>query len=169
MIQDLKSLGFFVVRKSHPLSSDLDIEWRISLSLQERKLMMNLKDVQYKCNVVLKMLNREVIKLDCICSFYWKTCLFYVIEENNNNIWKKEHLFDCIQLCIAQMFKWIKCGFCPNYFVPTENSLDGKLNDSVRLLSENILLDLLKMGFNCLLFVKNDKICDYVRSRESEE
>ena len=40
------------------------------------------------------------------------------------------------------MLKWIKCGFCPNYFIPTENLFDGKLNDSVRLLSVNIVLDL---------------------------
>ncbi|CAC5364795.1 unnamed protein product [Mytilus coruscus] len=168
-IQELKSLGFFVVRKGHPLSTDIDTEWRISLSLQERKLIMNLTDVQYKCYVVLKMLNRDTIMLNCITSYHWKTCLFYVIEENNNNIWKKEHLFDCIQLCIAQMLKWIKCGFCPNYFIPKENLFDGKLNNSLRLISENILVELLNVGFDCLIFVKENNICDYVRSRGSIE
>ncbi|CAG2190824.1 unnamed protein product [Mytilus edulis] len=168
-IRELKSLGFFVVRKGHPLSSDIDTEWRISLSLQERKLIMNLSDVQYKCYVVLKILNRDAIMLNCITSYHWKTCLFYVIEENDNNIWKKEHLFNCIQLCIVQMLKWIKCGFCPNYFIPKENFFDGKLNNSVRLLSEHILVELLNVGFDCLLFVEENNVCDYLRARGSIE
>ncbi|XP_052083858.1 uncharacterized protein LOC127721212 isoform X2 [Mytilus californianus] len=89
-IEELKSLGFFVVRKGHPFSPENDLEWRISLSLQERQLMFNLTDVQHKCYVVLKMLNRDVINFDCITTYHWKTCLFYAIEENNGNIWEKK-------------------------------------------------------------------------------
>lgn len=56
-IQENTSLGFFVVKKGHPFSSEKDLEWRISLSLQERNVMFNLSDVQYKCYLVLKTLN----------------------------------------------------------------------------------------------------------------
>ncbi|CAG2190822.1 unnamed protein product [Mytilus edulis] len=90
-IEKLKSLGFFVVRKGHPFSSEIDLEWRISLSLQERELMFNLTDVQHKCYIILKMFNREVIDMTGITTYHWKTCLFYVIEENDRNIWKKNY------------------------------------------------------------------------------
>ncbi|XP_052083845.1 uncharacterized protein LOC127721202 [Mytilus californianus] len=168
-IQELKSLGFFVVRKGHPFSSELDLEWRVSFSLQERKLMFNLTDVQHKCYIVLKMLNRDVINLDCITTYHWKTCLFYVIENSKSNVWEKKNLFHCITLCIKQMLKWVKYGVCPNYFIPRENLFDGRLNGSLRLTSENILEELLNVGFECLLLVKRNNICDYVRSRGSSE
>ena len=51
---------------------------------------------------VPKMLNRKIINLDCICSYHWKTCLFYVIEKNNN-IWKKEQLCTAIYCSNVEM------------------------------------------------------------------
>ncbi|XP_052083851.1 uncharacterized protein LOC127721206 [Mytilus californianus] len=168
-IVELKSLGFFVVRKGHPFSSEIDLEWRISLSLQERNLMFNLTDVQHKCYVILKMVNRDVINFDCITTYHWKTCLFYAIEENTLNIWKKNRLWYCIKLCIRLMLKWVKCGFCPNYFIPGENLFDGRLNSSWRLISEQYLEEILNIGCYSLLLVRKNNVCDYVRSRGSLE
>lgn len=153
-IEELKSHVFFVVRKGHPFSSELDLEWRISLSLQERNLMFNLTDVQHKCYVILKMVNRDVVNFDCITTYHWKTCLFHAIEKNNLNIWKKNRLWYCIKLCIRLMLKWVKCGFCPNYFIPGENLFDERLNSSWRSISERYLEEILNVGFNSLLLVR---------------
>ncbi|CAG2212063.1 unnamed protein product [Mytilus edulis] len=166
-IEELKLLGFFLVRKGHSLSNEIDLEWRISFTLQERKLMFDITDVQHKCYIVLKMFNRDMINLDCITSYHWKTCLFYVIEENDSNVWKQKLLFNCIQMCIRQMLKWVKCGFCPNYFIPGENLFDGKLTASLRLIVENLLEQILDVGFECFLYVKSNNLCDFARSRES--
>lgn len=169
-IEDLNTLGFFVVRKGHPFSSEVHLQWRISLSLKERNsYIFNLSDVQHKCYIILKMFNRDVIKMDCITMYHWKTCLFYVLEDNERNIWKKELLLNCTKLCIRQMLKWVKIGFCPNYFIPKENLFDGRLNSSKQLTSERILEEMLNIGFACLLLVKTNNMCDYVRSRESSE
>lgn len=168
-IQELASLGFFVVKKGHPFSLDIDLEWRISFSLQERKLIFNLTSVQYKCFVLLKMINRDIINLSCITTYHWKMCLFYVIEENDKQVWKRELLFHCVQLCIKQMLKWVKSGICHNYFIPAENLFDGRLSDSLRLIAEQILETILDIGFECLLYVKSANICNYVRSRRSSE
>ncbi|XP_071139104.1 uncharacterized protein [Mytilus edulis] len=169
MIQELQTLGFFVVRKGHPFSPEIDVEWRISLSLQERKLMFNLTDVQHKCYIVLKMLNRDVINLECITTYHWKTCLFYVIEESSSNDWEKNKLWHCIIRCIKLMLRWVKRGFCPNYFIPRENLFDGRMNASWRLISVNVLEEILNVRFECLLFVKRNNIGDYVRSRGSSD
>ncbi|XP_052083849.1 uncharacterized protein LOC127721205 [Mytilus californianus] len=166
-INELKSLGYFVVRKGHPSSSEIDLEWRISLTLQERKLMFNLTDVQYKCYVLLKMLNRDIINLECITSYHWKTCLFYVIEKNKWDVWKKNLLLHCVKLCIKQMLVWVKDCFCPNYFVAGENIFDGRLSESVRIKSEQQLVKLLNDGFHCLRYVKSNHICEFVEVRES--
>lgn len=166
-IQELNSLGFFVIKKGHPLSSEIDLEWRISLSLQELKIMFNLTDVQHKCYFVLKLLNRDIIKLNYISSYHWKTCLFYVIEGNTKNIWERELVWHCVKLCIKQMLEWVKYGFCPNYFISKDNLFGGKLNQSQRSISEKRLEKLIHVGFNCFLYVKSHKVCDYVKSRKS--
>lgn len=169
MIQQMSSLGFFVVKKGHPLSPEKDIEWRASFSLQERELMFNLTDVQHKCYTLLKIFNQEIIKSNCITSYHWKTCLFYVIEQNSEIIWKKENLFVCIHICILQMLTWVKNEFCPNYFIPKDNLFAGTLNESQKCILAGKLVDLLKDGFNSLLKVKVGKMCDYYRTRESLE
>ncbi|CAC5423765.1 unnamed protein product [Mytilus coruscus] len=148
---------------------EIDLEWRISLSLQERKLMFNLTDVQYKCYVVLKMLNQNNLNLDCLTSFHWKTCLFYVIENSKSSVWEKKQLCHCIKMCVKQMLKWVKLGVCPNYFIPEDNLFDGRLHNSWRLQSEKKLEELIDEGFDCFLRVQTSNICDFVKLRGSLE
>lgn len=164
-IDELKLLGFFVVRKSPPFSQETDFEWRISLTLQERKLMFNLTDLQYKCYVVLKIINRDILQLPCITTYHWKTCLFYMIEDNESTVWEHKLLFYCVKLCIKQMLEWVKRGFCPNYFIPGENLFEGRMDDSLKKDSENMLEKILITGFDVFLSVQLEKICDYIKSR----
>ncbi|CAG2243540.1 unnamed protein product [Mytilus edulis] len=67
------------------------------------------------------------------------------------------------------MLKWVKCGFCPNYFIPEENLFDGRLNSSNQIKSEKRLEKILKLGFDCLRLVKKNNISDYMKSRKSPE
>lgn len=164
-IDELKTLGFFVVKESYPFSQEINLQWRIYFTLQERQLIFNLTDVQYKCYVILTMLNRDVLQIDCITSYHWKTCLFYIIEENQAIVWERKLLFHCVRLCIKRMLVWVKRGYCPDYFIPTENMFKGKMIYSVRVLLENKLEELLKVGFDCLLQVHSNNLCDFVKSR----
>lgn len=132
-VHQLSLRGFFLVKKGHPLSQEKDLEWKVSFSLQERDLMFSLTDVQHKCYTVLKMFNKEIIKSDCITAYHWKTCLFYVIEQNSGIIWKRGKLFVCIQICILQMLAWVKSELCPNYFIPQDNLFAGTLNKSQKM------------------------------------
>ncbi|CAC5366293.1 unnamed protein product [Mytilus coruscus] len=89
-----------------------------------------------------------------------------VSEENEEIVWEKERLFDCVRLCIKQMLNWIKRGYCPNYFIPTENMFEGKMIESLKVISKNKLEKLLIDGFDCFLQVHSNNFCDYVRSRK---
>ncbi|CAG2235708.1 unnamed protein product [Mytilus edulis] len=179
IIQEIKSLACFVVKKGHPLSSEIDLEWRISMSLQEKKLMFYLTDVQHKCYYALKILNRDVIKLKYLTSYHWKTCLLFVIEENNVNIWQKTRLCHSVKLCIEQMLKWVKRGFCPNYFIHTDNLFDGKLDGRRKLILENTLEHFFTVGYRldnelCNLLtdnprsLENDKWSQWLQTRKIE-
>ncbi|CAC5364793.1 unnamed protein product [Mytilus coruscus] len=165
MIQELKSLGFFVVKKGHPFSSEADFEWRISLNLQERKLIYNLTDTQHKCYIILKMINNEFVHSDCITTYHWKTCLFYVIEENPQSIWIQKRLYYCVELCMKQMLVWVENEFCPDYFIPKQNLFDGRLSKETKLVAKQILEILLEGGVGCLMYVDIDNISNYFESR----
>ncbi|CAC5399323.1 unnamed protein product [Mytilus coruscus] len=131
--------------------------------------MFDLTDVQFKCYVVLKILNRDIINVECITSYHLKTCLFYVIEENNLDIWGKSNLFHCVKLCITRMLDWVRQGSCPNYFIRSENMFDGRLPHHLRTVSENKLIKLLGAGFSFSKRVKSDNIPDYFEARRSPE
>lgn len=165
MIQELKSLGFFIVKKGHPFSHEAEFEWRISFNLQERKLMFNLTDIQYNCYIVLKMIRNEIFYLDCITTYHWKTCLFYVIENNTKYIWIQKRLYYCVELCIRQMLVWVENEFCPDYFIPKQNLFDGRLNNLLKLLTKQILEKLLNDGFDCLRSVNIDNLREHLQSR----
>lgn len=85
--------------------------------------------------------------MDCITSYHWKTCVLFVIEENDKSAWKKSLLCHSVKLCITKMLKWVNGGFCPNYFIPSDNLFDGKINDRRRLFLVIILKRLLDVGF----------------------
>ena len=58
MIDKMANMGCFVVGVGHPTSIERNIEWRLSFSLQERKMMFSMNIVQHKCYVVLKMIKK---------------------------------------------------------------------------------------------------------------
>lgn len=158
-IQKLKSYGcFFIKKKGSPLFFRHRFRMENIFFSHERNLMFNLTDVKHNCYVVLKILNRYIIQLKHISSFHWKTCLLYVIEENEKNCWKNERLFHSVTQCIKIMLNYVRCGFCPNYFIPEDNVFDGKLTASWRFLFENLLQEIFNIGFDCF-FMWNQTNC----------
>lgn len=133
-------IRFLCYKKGNPFSSEIDLEWRISFSLQERELMFSLTDVQHKCYMILKMFNRDIIKLEYIASLHWNTCLFYTLDENSKHVWKRKHIFYC-----------------------GDDLFDGRLYNKIyRIILEKKLKELLNVGFNSLSNIKSDNICLYV-------
>ena len=142
LIENMKKLGFFVVKIGHPDSSERDLEWRISLSLQERLLMFSLNPTQFKCYILLKMVKKDYINkklgVEAISSYHCKTCLFYMIENTPGDLWQPKNLLACLQGCLKRLYIWVKSGICPNYFIPKENMFEGRLNDELKKELEKI-------------------------------
>ncbi|CAC5399325.1 unnamed protein product [Mytilus coruscus] len=59
MVQQLSLLGFFVVKKGHPLSPEKDLERRASFSLQERKLMLSM--TYYLWSILHRTIHTDII------------------------------------------------------------------------------------------------------------
>ncbi|XP_056003698.1 uncharacterized protein LOC130049754 [Ostrea edulis] len=89
VLHDIVCSGFHVV----PISSGhmkYD-EWRISFSQAEQKLVYSMNHVQFMCYGLMKIFLKEVINSEVtnpiLCSYFMKTILFWVIQENASLTW----------------------------------------------------------------------------------
>ena len=166
MIQHMKTLGFFLVSVGHPESNEKDIEWRISLSLQERFLMFSLNPTQFKCYVLLKLVKKDVInKLmgeESLSSYHLKTCLFYMLENTPSELWIPENLLACMEGCLEYILSWVRRGVCPNYFIPSENMFERRIHGHVKDKLGQVLEKLLASDFSYLLGIQSDNIAQHL-------
>lgn len=111
-------------------------EWRFSFSLSEKLLVHSLNHCQLLCYALLKIWLKEVLNQDNIlnnilCSYYMKTVLFWILEEEENLHWIPKNLLHCFLLCIKRLHYWILLGYIPNYFIPEYNMIHGKFSTDV--------------------------------------
>ncbi|KAL3859407.1 hypothetical protein ACJMK2_009630 [Sinanodonta woodiana] len=161
-ISIVQQSGTLFVPVGHKLSPERHLEWRISLSYGEKILVWQFNSTQYKCYVVLKMINKYYINKrfgnNVLTSYHWKTCMFYMIETTPTVLWQPQTLLQCIDLCLMKMCNWIEECNCPNYFIPAENMFLDKLNFPVQRNLFNILHDLLRQKGRYLTMIPYDGI-----------
>ena len=147
VIEQIKSLGVFLVPVGSQGSIEKHLEWKMLFLLQERVLMSILNDTQYKCYIILKMINNDIISNrftePVLVSYHLKTCLFYVIENTQDTLWQPENLLDCVQICLKRILQCASEGNCPNYFIPQENMFYRRVRGELQTQLKNVLVDLL--------------------------
>ncbi|KAL3857271.1 hypothetical protein ACJMK2_011958 [Sinanodonta woodiana] len=150
MIDVIQQTGVLLVPVGHKLSSEQQLEWRLSFSFGEKLLMMNMNSTQYKCYVMLKFIKKAFINVnageDVITSYHCKTCMFYLMESTPNSLWIPTNLLFCIDLCLRLLLSWVECQNCPNYFIPEENMFLGKNLGPVKKDIASILHELLRQS-----------------------
>ena len=164
IIETFKSLGCFVAPVGHPKSPQQETEFRISFSLQERMLMHSFNPVQLKCYVVLKLIKKEIITNllggKSLTSYHLKTCMFYLLEQTEPELWTTGRLMFCVQQCLEQLLLWVTEGICPNYFIPEENMFDRHVHGIVKDKLQCILKNLLCCNFSYIYDLKTNRIGD---------
>ena len=179
MLDEMKLHGFFLVPVGHSSSPEQNMEWRISLSKQERILMVSLNPTQHKCYVLLKMIKKDslpvIIGADSLTSYHCKTCLFYVVEETNASDWTSDNILPCLRRCLQYLLDCATKGVCPNYFIPEENMFDGRISEETLSKLRVALEKLLSSNFKFLMHITSDKfgerlhkICITTDSKETE-
>lgn len=111
-------------------------EWRFSFSLSEKLLVHSFNHCQLLCYALLKIWLKEVLNQDNIlnntlCSYYMKTVLFWILEEDEKLYWIPKNLLHCFLLCIKRLQYWILIGYIPNYFIPEYNMIHGKFSHDI--------------------------------------
>ncbi|KAJ8304283.1 hypothetical protein KUTeg_017866 [Tegillarca granosa] len=131
LISDIVCDGCLVVPIGNPNSGESHMEWRLSFSLAEKKLVHSFNYTQFLCYGLLKLylkyaINSNTEVNDLLCSYFLKTILFFCIEEENI-IWNKENFLDCFWTCFRRLMKWVSDEYCPNYFIKENNMFEGKI------------------------------------------
>ncbi|XP_061173327.1 uncharacterized protein LOC133182500 [Saccostrea echinata] len=132
------------------------LQWRLSFSVAEKKLVYAFNDTQFLTYGIFKLLNRELFSKDPIvmkgiCSYFLKTALFWTIEQTPSEYWKPERLVFCVSLCFQRLIAWMENGFCPNYFVRENNMFLGKVQEWQLAYISTQVSEIYREGWRCLL------------------
>ena len=112
-----------------------ELLWRISFSMAERQLSHAMNYTQILCYALLKLSLKNIIdKYDkckgLLCSYFMKTTVLWLSEDISINTFQLQNVFHCYLLCLDKLITWVKCCYCPNYFIPEHNMFHEKINRS---------------------------------------
>ena len=165
LIQTCKNLGCILAPVGHSYTKEQHLQWRISLSQQERLLVSQFNSVQHKCYILLKLVKNEIlhhfIKQKSLTSYHCKTCMFYMIENTPPQFWRPENFMICFVTCLKTIMFWVESHTCPNYFIPAENMFERKIHGKLRRILSRVLKNLLEVDCKYLLQLQ----CDDLKGR----
>jgi hypothetical protein len=135
LIDDIVNYGCMLVPIGPKVIENNELLWRISFSMAEKQLSHAMNYTQILCYALLKLSLKNIIDRNdkvkgLLCSYFMKTAVFWLSEEISINAFQLQNLFHCYFLCIDKIITWVKCCYCPNYFIPEHNMFRGKINRS---------------------------------------
>ncbi|XP_033753774.1 uncharacterized protein LOC117337097 [Pecten maximus] len=150
--------GCHLVPVGDKTSADTFLQWRISFTTAERKLMYSLTHVQFLVYGLLKyflkqisdMLKQLAGYIDIISSYIIKTVIFHTVENTPGLLWQEKHTFLCFILCLNILITWVKTGYCPNYFIKGNNMFLGNVHGENQRKLLHFLVDLYDQKWGCL-------------------
>ncbi|KAK3584701.1 hypothetical protein CHS0354_021374 [Potamilus streckersoni] len=158
-IVNAKEYGCFVTPVGHPHSFEGLLEWRLSFSIAERDFTRSFEDTTMKVYILLKMIKKTYIEPvvgDAFSSYHCKVCMFWMRERTPHELWRNENLLQCLVLCIRQLYEWATTGFCPDYFIVTNNIYDRKINGAYPLKHAMMIL-WSQLGFHVATICKENE------------
>ncbi|KAK3085653.1 hypothetical protein FSP39_006707 [Pinctada imbricata] len=141
--------------KQQQCSDMIDLEWRISFSLAEKKLVHSMNHCQFLCYGLFKVFLNEVIKTklsdkDLLCSYFIKTAVFWEISDNPSE-WTPFKLLHRFWNIFCRLIEWVSIGYCPNFFIPENNMFYGKICGQKQTVLLQLLREFYSEGYDCLL------------------
>ena len=154
-IRSIMDDGVFFVPIGAKQSIFENVEWRMSFSLAEKRLIHSMNHTQFLCYGLLKIMLKEAICVNSdsrglLCSYFLKTAVFWEITTASNN-WNPSSLLCCFWNCFRRLLQWVSCSYCPNFFIPQNNMFAGKIEGTSQGKLLKHLLSLYYEGYRCLL------------------
>ncbi|XP_062601787.1 uncharacterized protein LOC134263447 [Saccostrea cucullata] len=157
IVRDINNSGCHVVPVGFKGSPQEDCEWRISFSVAEYKLVSCMNHTQFMCYGLLKLFLKEVLTVEdtngqpLLCSYFMKTVLFWVIQNNTVKNWNPSSLLSGFWLCFKCLLSFVYHGYLPNFFITKNNMFITKVFGHSQQLLCDRLLELYNLGIACLL------------------
>ncbi|XP_060591532.1 uncharacterized protein LOC132746425 isoform X1 [Ruditapes philippinarum] len=159
MIQFCRNTGCFVVGVGKKGSFNEVFEWRISTSLAERYLMLNLNLTQIRCYVLMKMILKTFIPKrfsDIISSFICKTVLLHCISYTRFDEWKENNIFICLSFYLSTLYNCVQNEYCPHFFITQNNLMSERFTPGTKPLILETLRYVIESNGRALLEIECD-------------
>ncbi|XP_048771271.2 uncharacterized protein LOC125677305 [Ostrea edulis] len=128
VLQTIVNEGFHLVPiANRETNENSDLEWRISFSQAEQKLVYSMNHCQFLCYGIMKIILKEIISDELLCSYFMKTILFWRIQESSSTPWIPSTLLHHVWFCFKSLMQCVYTGYLPNFFIPENNMFAGKV------------------------------------------
>lgn len=131
LISEIVQDGVLFVPVGCKTSQFENLEWRISFSVAERKLVHSFSHTQLLCYAALKLIVSDIIKVrhrEVLCSYFIKTVMFWVSEESDPDDWKPENYTRCFEKCFRRLIYCVEYEICFHYFIPEINFFENRFS-----------------------------------------
>jgi hypothetical protein len=136
------------------ISSGNLLEWRLSFSQAEQKLLYTMNHTQFLVYGLLKIFLKEIVNHNkeepLMCSYFLKTTVFWMTQVGSVE-WCPNNLLNCFWKCFKYLIHCVYRGEFPNFFIPQNNMFTNKVVGAARMALLGQLYHYHNMGIYCLL------------------
>ncbi|XP_069104769.1 uncharacterized protein [Argopecten irradians] len=158
MIEKIVRGGCHLVPVGDKCSPDTLLQWRISFASAEQMLVHSLTHPQFRMYGLLKHLLVQIEDLleyiigdsDIVCSYFIKTLILHAVETTPYLLCSENNTYLCFRFCLSILIEWVRSGYCPNYFIPTNNMFLRKVHGEARQKLLHLLKDMYNLNWMCL-------------------
>eukprot|EP00111_Clytia_hemisphaerica_P015993 TCONS_00047298-protein len=123
IMDKLEEATIYLVPKAHPDSDDCWIEWRLSFSMVEKEIMLNLPHLYRKVYLICKEMANDLKVKNVYYSYALKTTFLWQCEawSKTGIVYTLDHILDMVQDVFQRLYKAHETKDLQNYFVPGMN------------------------------------------------
>ncbi|XP_071177883.1 uncharacterized protein [Mytilus edulis] len=166
LISKITLCGTLFVPIGNKGSLNENLQWRISFSVAEKVLIYSFSHTQLLCYALLKILLKEIVNekeelKDLLCSYFLKTVMFWMSEENETSVWRPDNIIPCFMACLKRLIYCIEYSTLLHYFIPDNNLFYLRFNNK----QKNTLINFLKQSHQkgIQIFSSSQTLHDYRR------
>ncbi|KAK3091768.1 hypothetical protein FSP39_022474 [Pinctada imbricata] len=158
-VLEMVKQGCHLVPKASRTSKYPDDEWTISFVIAEQILVAKLTHSQFLCYCLLKIFFREAVNdalttkdrhedndTDFLSSYFAKTVVLWEVSAGRFQC-NQENLLRNFRRCFRLILNWLSKDYVPNFFIPTNNMLEGKFTEQDKQTLMKHLTSLHKEGY----------------------
>ena len=130
-VNDFISYGFHLVPKSlEDGTGNADLDFRLSFSVTEDKIVKGWSDTKWLCYLILKfLLKLRIYQGNVLSTYHMKTLMMWACEQKHKSVWNKDNITNCVIGVMDDLLHAMCERRLPHYFVPQINLFHEVISD----------------------------------------